>query len=549
MGYVRLILIALLCVVPAVSPASAGPSTVEVTVEKHDFLINICKKYLEKPSSWRAVAKINRLPDPNHLMPGQKILIPVDLLKGTPLDGTVTFVTGPATFQPPGQPSYRPLQAGTVIPSGTELKTAAGSSLEVSYEDGTSFLLRENSCLIIKAASKNLGWYLRGLYLSGGKVISRIKAATGKGSRYRIRTPSAVAEARGTIFRVAVDELQTTRSEVLKGSIAVSTPAGAVSVTESEGTVVRLNELPSMPKKLLPPPQVRDLKPVYRDVPFRVSLNETPGATRQGIIISRDLDGKDVLVEKSAAPDEALEIDGLEDGNYTLRTFGLDEEGLEGTPSDAIQLTIRVNPVPPMIASPASGDSLRSSTVDLVWLKVRDAAKYHVQLAEDENFTTVLSEEPALEETRFRAASLHPGTYYFRVRSIADDGYAGKWSGVQLFTVLPPPPAPTTDKPEVTGNLLNLRWNPLGEAATYHVQVAPDEGFAGAMLVDETVATPAMTIPAPERPGTYFVRVQGVEKEGRAGQFSAPQSFTVERRFPFWSLGTLAIIPLLFLVF
>ena len=290
-------------------------------------------------------------------------------------------------------------------------------------------------------------------------------------------------------------------------------------------------------------------KPLYRDVPFTVSLNQTTGAVRQGVVISRDVDGREVLVEKTAAPDEALEIDGLEDGNYTLRTFGLDEEGLEGTPSDAIELKIRINPLPPMIASPASDDSIRAETVELAWLKVRDATTYHVQLAEDDQFTTAISENPAIEKTRFRTAPLHPGTYYFRVRSIADDGYAGKWSEVQRFTILPPPPAPTTDKPEMSDNLLHLRWRPLGETITYHVQVASDEGFTGAMLVDEKVGIPAITIPAPEKPGTYFVRVRGVEKEGRAGQFSAPQSITVEKRFPFWSLGGLTIIPVLFLVF
>ena len=264
MGFLRifLLLIALLPAVTVVSPAAAGPATVEVTVEEHDFLINICKKYLEDPSLWPTVAKLNRLPDPNRLIPGQKILLPVDLLKGTPLEGTVTVVTGTATFQPAGRSDYQPLHVGTAIPPGSEVKTASGSSVEISYEDGTSFLLRENGYLIIKAARKNLGGYLRQLFLTGGKVISRIKSATGKGSRNQIRTPSAVAEVRGTVYRVAVDELQTTRSEVLEGTIAVSSTAGTVTVGKSEGTVVRMDQPPTIPKKLLPPPQVSDLKPL-----------------------------------------------------------------------------------------------------------------------------------------------------------------------------------------------------------------------------------------------------------------------------------------------
>lgn len=541
------LMLALMAIPYASGAAESPPSTVEITVEKDDFLISICNKYLENPSRWSHIAKINRLPDPNRLKPGQKIVIPTDMLKGTPLDGSVTFIKGTVTCTPGNGSQPQQVHLGSRVKPGSEVRTAAESSVEISYEDGTAFLLRDNSSLSVKGAKKTASHYLRQLFLSGGRIISRIKSATGRGSRNEIRTPSAVAEARGTVYRVSVDDRQTTRSEVLEGTIDVSTKAAIVSVKENEGTVVRINERPASPRKLLPPPEPAGLESVIREVPFRISLRQTEGAARQGVIISRDADGKDVVKETVVPVTEELEIDGLEDGSYTLRTFGLDDEGLEGMPSAPMEFKVRVNPLPPIMQSPSNGEKLRSPAVELVWLKVGDAVKYHLQLASDKEFAMPVIEEPAVASSRFRTGDLPPGTYYFRARSIAEDGYVGKWSVIQEFTILPPPPAPSTEKPEVKGAELNLRWAPLSQAASYHVQISPDEGFAGDMLVDEKVDKSAISIPSPKNPGTYFVRVRGIEKEGRAGDFSKPQSFTIEKRFPYWSLG-LGVIPLILLL-
>ncbi len=548
MVYVKLVLLltALLAVMPSHSGATGTPpSTVEITVEKDDFLIAICDRYLEKPSLWPRIARVNRLANPDRLKPGQKLLIPVDMLKGTPLEGSITFIKGRATSSIGSDSVPQVLSLGSKVKPGSEVRTSAESSVEISYEDGTSFILRDNSSVSVKAAKKTASHYLRQLFLSGGKIISRIKAATGRGSRNEIRTPSAVAEARGTVYRVSLDDRKTTRSEVLEGKIAVSSIAGAVSVKEGEGTFVPLNGIPSAPRKLVQPPEPADLQQLYRDLPIRISLRRTEGAALQGVVISRDTGGKDVLREETAAPTEVVEIDGLEDGYYTLRTFGLDTDGLEGIPSEPLEFQVRLNPLPPMLNAPSEDGKVFSSVVDLTWLQVKDAAKYHVQLAGDNQFSQMIAEEPAVDKTHLRIGNLPPGSYSFRARSIAEDGYAGKWSVVQEFTIVPPPPAPSAERPQVKGEAVFLRWAPVGRSALYQVQVSTDERFAQQVILDEKVKQPAISIPEPKQPGTYFVRVRGIEKEGREGDFSAPQSFTVERSFPYWSLGALGIIPLI----
>ena len=73
--------------------------TVEVTVVTKDNLINICKTLLEEPRKWGIIAKINKLRNPDFIFPGQKLIIPADMLRGVPLDGMVTFVSGEVRAQ------------------------------------------------------------------------------------------------------------------------------------------------------------------------------------------------------------------------------------------------------------------------------------------------------------------------------------------------------------------------------------------------------------------------------------------------------------------
>lgn len=67
-----------------------------------------------------------------------------------PAAGTVVMATGPATASSPSG-EIRPLQKGDAVFSGETLHTAAGSFLNVRFEDGSYTLLRPESRLQIEA--------------------------------------------------------------------------------------------------------------------------------------------------------------------------------------------------------------------------------------------------------------------------------------------------------------------------------------------------------------------------------------------------------------
>jgi hypothetical protein len=545
-AYVVGLLLCIIAVSFSLSAYAYDRDTVEVTVVTKDNLINICKKLLEEPRKWSKIAKLNRLRNPHLIFPGQKLIIPVDMLRGVPLDGVVTFVQGEVRAQAKEGEEWKTLHGNERVTQGSSIRTGDESGAEVSFEDGDSFLMRSNTILTIRVAQKSALNLLQRLYLSAGRTITRVKEATGRKSRFEIQTPSAVAVARGTSFRVGVDEKETMRSEVLKGLVDVEAMAKSVEVREGEGTLARKNEPPMEPRKLLLPPSLLHREQIYKAMPLTFQFTEIGGASSYRIMVTRDSAGKDILRERVIKPAERAEIAGVDDGEYFLISQSIDADGLEGVPADPVAFRVRTNPLPPFIQSPVDGATPRERKVEFKWLKVKDAVAYHLQIAEDREFARILLDKNDLTATEFISPPLEFKPYFFRVSSLADDGYEGAPSDIQGFTIVPPPPAPVVEKPEMKENEIRLRWKNLGEGITYRFQMSMDSDFRN-ILMDRKVEMPEITFPRPEEPGIYYVRTSGIDREGYEGDSSLPQSFEVRKRFPLGILGILGAVGLLLL--
>jgi LysM repeat protein len=536
-----------LILTPCLISASEAEEMVEVTVVKKDTLSHICKTYFGDPNQWRRIARINRLKNPDLIFPGQVLKVPVEILKGTPIDGVVTFVKGDAAAKESAREEWRVLHVNDHVNEGSALRTGDESGLEISFEDGTAFLMRANTNLEIKTAQKGIVHFMHRLYLQGGRIISRIKAATGRTMRYEVHTPSAMAAARGTEYRVWVDPDSATRSEVLQGSVDVSAQGRSVSLHDEEGTVVRPNKPPSPPSKLLSPPEPVGLEPLYRAMPLTFRFGNVEGAFAYRVMLTRDEDAKDVVKEKVITPDQTLGIVGVDDGAYYLRSLTINNEGLEGRFSEPRAVTVRVNPLPPFVSAPVNDAKLRTRSFAIQWLKVRDAADYHLQIAEDAGFSNVVLDKTGIKDTSFQTGELKYGPYFLRVSSVAEDGYEGIWSVAQGFAIIPPPPTPPVEEPKMDEKGITLRWGSLGENIVYQVQMSRDEGFKE-ILFDGKVKKPEITLERPGKSGTYYVRVRGIDADEYAGSFSKPQSFEIKKRFPYEFLGAVGALGIIFFI-
>lgn len=501
---------------------------VEVTVAKGDYLIAICERYLANPRQWMRIAKINKLKHPDLILPGQMLIIPVELLRGTPIEGIVTFVRGNAEVREEEGAEWRKLFLNDRIVEGSTVRTQKESEVEIQFKNGDSWDQRSDSIARLTNARQKGDFDLHNLFLHIGKTITTIKKVTGRESRFEIDTPAAVCAARGTEFRTSVDEHEATRSEVLEGTVDIEAYAERVSVDEGEGLLVRKGEPPQKPRKLLTPPQILNPQAIYKRLPLQLAFQKVESAVSYRVVLARDREIRDVLKEMLIKPDDVFTVSQLDEGTYYLQTQSIDDMGLEGLSSEPVEIKIRINPVPPFIQTPVEGGEYREKTLLCKWLQVKDAVSYHLQIAEDAKFNTIVQDRSDIKDTEYKTEALDYKNYYFRVSSVAKDGFEGDWSDTIRFKITPPPPTPQVGKPEIAKKEIHIRWPDLGPRYTYHFQMSSDEAFS-TTLVDEHIKEAEITIKTPKKPGIYYVRTSSIDSSGYEGSFSAPQSFEIKR--------------------
>ena len=416
--------------------------TVKIVVQEFDNLINIGKKYLASPGKWRAIAEINRIANPDLIYPGQSILIPMSLLKWTSSDVIVNFIKGDVEVQPPGAIGWNPLRLNDRVKEGSRIRTGDESTVEILFENGDSLLQSQNSNSGLSAARKLEGNHtLHKWFLGAGRTITKIKSATGRESRFEIETPSSICAVRGTVFRTAVDSTEATRSEVLKGFVDVKGMNQRVKLQEGEGTLVKKGEPPTPPKKLLPPPALMNPLTIYKNIPLSFEFGKVEGALSYRIILAKDSDFKDILKEQIIKPADSFKLFEINDDQYFLQSRSIDEFGLEGLPSDATPIRVRANPMPPYIESPVDKRVYTEKSIAFKWLRVEDAVRYHIQIAEDKDFNKIIEIRNDIRNLQYETTTLDFKTYYFRISSIAKDDYQGEWSDILSFSIAPSAPA------------------------------------------------------------------------------------------------------------
>jgi len=506
-------------------------------VNKKDCLIKIGKRILTDPSKWREIAKINRLKDPYIIRPEQMLIVPIRLLKGSPMDGTVTFVKGETFVKRGDDKQWERLKLGDKISKGDTLKTEDKSTLEICFEDKSILFMRPSTLLTIdNSEKKGIFAIVKSINLKAGKAISNIKSATGTESRHEVITPSAIASARGTEFRVSIDEKVTTRSEVVDGKIFVYAQNVQVEVKKGEGTIVELGAKPIKPVPLAKPPKLIDIRPIYKDIPLVFSFEPEEGTKAIRAVLTKDKDGKDIIFEDTVKAGERFIISNLDDGLYYLIISGIDALGLEGEQQEAITIKFRANPLPPFIKIKDEDLEFVGKSAEFSWLKVKDAVSYHIQIARDEKFENMIEEKKDYKDLKYKTGTMEYGQYYFRICSQAFDGYEGGWSNTVRFKLIPPPPIPPMEKPSVGKDSIFLKWRHVGEGITYHFQMASDESFKE-IIMDKKLEKSEIILKRPKEPGIYYVRTSSIDKKGREGSFSLPQSFEIERGFPYEALG------------
>jgi hypothetical protein len=528
--------------------ALAQVGNLDYTVAPHDTLIGLGQTLLVDPSAWPEVAKLNRLPNPNRITPGQVLKVPARLLRSSEVPATVTVVTGDVRID------GAPAQPGDLLKPGQTLSSAADSSAVLTLGDGSRVQLTpasqaqlaEHRRYALKAGREVSADQGEGLFASTMRLVrGSVELFATKVLRAKpleVTTPTAVIGVRGTEYRVHFDEAaQTdtgvTRTEVLTGRVRVDgrvASVGGVDVAAGQGAALRGAQPPQV-VPLLPAPDLGGVAALFERPLVRFAV---PGET-QTLRVQVAADSQFTTLQRDELVPAGTEarLAGLADGTWFLRVRRVDSLGIEGLDGRS-QFVLKARPEPPAGVNPRAAAKLSVGQVELAWAQNTQAASYRAQIASTPDFKSPVWSSDSLSGGGTSLALTEPGNYYWRLASVKADGDRGPWGDTQQFELkaLPTPPQGGL---QADGSV-ELTWSGRPQDKQ-QVQLARDADFK-TVVASADLDQARWALPQPEQSGSYYFRYRSVEPDGFTTPWSSTLTFEVPRDWrTLWLLA-----PLLF---
>lgn len=528
-GLTTLVLMVSALVATAPARAQAGTDDWPYAVVRGDTLIGVSARHLAPPHGWRELQRYNHVTRPRRLVPGSTLRIPEAWMGRSATAAEVMFVQGDVVARTGPQAAWAPLAIGSSLAAGSSLRTGAEASLTLRFADGSRLLVVPNTELALEQLFK-LGPQGRPhirLRLDRGNVDAQVQRATDRPPRFEIRMPAINLGVRGTEFRARVEAAEgESRAEVLSGLVASTAGRDEQALSAGFGVVARPGEVQGAPRRLMAAPRLQALPARIERLPLALAWTALDGATAyRAQVFAADAQGARL---------DQLRLDGrfdgamakwadLPDGRYLLRVRAVDAQGLEG--ADALQaFTVKARPEPPFTRQPAAGAKVVGEQAGFAWAASTAALRYRLQVAGTPDFAVPLLDRADLSTPEFSLA-LPPGSYHWRVASIAADGDQGPFGDAQAFTQRLLPPSPTLSPPQASADGLLFRWPAPAAGQQVQFQFAADADFKQ-VLLDQVTAAAELSMPTPA-PGHYHLRVRTIDADGLVGNFGAPQQVQV----------------------
>lgn len=513
-------------------PAASGATDWLYTVRPGDSLWSIAERYLLTTRTWLALGRHNGLTEPDELVPGSLLRIPVAWLRVRPAAAELVAVVGAVELLA-ADGGARPARPGDRLAGGETLVAAAESSATVRLGNGTELVVSPQSRVTFDRLSAygRVGMIDTRVRLERGRVRVTVPRTTGG---FEVETPAASAAVRGTAFRVGSDGTAMT-TEGLEGVVEVEGAGATRRLGPGTGTVARPGAPPAAVRPLLPPP--RSAGPLRADtVPQRVRLEPLADATAYRFEVLGGPKGEALHASRLAAEPE-LRFD-LPDGRYALRARGVDGDGIEGRDLEA-ELVIDARPEPPVPLHPRQGAIERLERPRFAWAAPEGASGYRLRVTREDEQAAPVELELA-EPAGTLPVALPVGRYSWQVATLAQ-GELGPWGAPVRFERRAPSPAAEA-APLLAEEGLVLRWPALEPGQQRQVQLAREPGF-DRPEVDRTIAQEEFVLDRPD-PGRWHLRSRILEADGTAGPWGGTQAIDVPWR-SYWPIAVPILLAVL----
>lgn len=522
-------------------PLSAASEEWIYTVKLGDNLWHLTQRHLKSMKYVKGLQQLNKISNPYALPPGSCLRIPLAWTRlASEESAAVLAVHGLVTLKRNGQEG--PVEPGMRLLVGDEIQSANDAFMTIEFADRSRLKVQDNTLFRLENMRMlgNRGVVDTFVDLQQGRTESSIPKKSDTGSRFRIKTPSAVSSVRGTDFRVGViDGKSASSSEVLTGVVEVSAGQKSIRVASDLGSVTLQGAAPSSPVRLLPPPDLSVTDNHYQRLPLVISLKPLAGAHAYRAQIATDREFNNLWSEFTAT-NLPFRDGAIPDGEYWMRVRGIDASSIEG--KDAVMpFSLNASPELPFILAPIPDGVTAPQHQEFKWASQPEVSHYMVTISQDKNFSSAAYFNPEVRGDGLTLTeSLAPGKYFWRVAAVSETEGAGPLSDAMPFRV--PHPAPALEDSEFDDNSMTFAWGAPAEGQRFHFQFASDKAF-GDIIHDELTTASRVVIAKPDA-GAYYLRTRTIEADGFEGPWGSPQMIDVPRRLPYWYMLFL-VFPLL----
>ena len=396
------------------------------TIRQSDSLIKFGRDMLIDPKTWPEIAKLNRLKNPNMILPGQQLDIPLRFLKSQPAGGKIISAEGNVTF------GNSAALAGAAISDGGTLKTGPNSSAVIELGDGSRVKILPNSLAEVvtnrhyamrdASSSGSTNWFSGVMRLSEGALEALASKTTKRATPLKIQTPTSIVGVRGTEFRVAFDDPlgKAARTEVIEGLVRADNPAQqtGADLPMGSGAVVKPDEKNIKVVQLLPAPDLSSITSEVLKPQGSWPMPNLPGASGFHVQVASD-EQFDKIVRDLKVTTASADLASLPNGNWYARVRGIDGVGLEGFNSvKLIAVKDGQWKVSNSNLSVVEGKTLLGWTGQQAGGQPMPVGKYSAVLARNAALTeSVATFQTTSNQTNVLLGDLTPGIYYIRLQN------------------------------------------------------------------------------------------------------------------------------------
>lgn len=270
------------------------------------------------------------------------------------------------------------------------------------------------------------------------------------------------------------------------------------------------------------------------NTPLNVSLqwSSSDGADSYHVQVSTSNAFGATIIDQSGLTATSLQATNLSNGvTYFWRVRASNNNGVSIWSEVWSFTTVIIAPTAPILLSPANGATGVPTSPLCSWNSSPGATSYHLQVATDPLFQSIVFDQGNLTSTTKQVTGLIANTkYYWRVNatnSAGTSGWSAEWS---FMTSVGLPAIPTLSSPSDKSMNIpvnsTLTWNPSNGAESYTVHVGVDMNFMPPLIFSQSgIVNTLQALTGLPNNTTLYWRVNASNSAGASG-WSDVWSFT-----------------------